>query len=286
MMHRPGEGTARPFPPRGRRGQPSPAVRETFSVETPGALVEAVRRGEAVLFAGSGVSNRAVRVGTKELREAIGGEIRKDYSSYDCGSRSLEDICDEFAALYGRESLVHRLACMIPRDVPPLSTHLAAVRSFRSIVTTNWDLLFEAACARCGLSRPVLAAESDAPLYLPGSPVLLKIHGSVDRPETIVCTTDDYERFADSRSLVSKLMSNLLYGNVVLFAGYGLRDEHVRRLLSRLRRLDGQEVGRRMFAVGHYDEVRARLLASRGMEVIRADAEAFLPLLARAAGTG
>jgi L-lactate utilization protein LutB len=38
--------------------------------------------------------------------------------------------------------------------------------------------------------------------------------------------------------------------------------------------------------VGYYDEVRTRLLESRGMQVIEADAGEFLPLLAKRAAAG
>ena len=78
-------------------------------------------------------------------------------------------------------------------------------------------------------------------------------------------------------------MTEVLHNDVVLFVGYGLRDEHVRRLLSKLRRVRGQWA-RKAYAVGFYDEVRSRLLASRGIETIDADAAEFLPELARRAG--
>jgi SIR2-like domain len=107
----------------------------------------------------------------------------------------------------------------------------------------------------------------------------------VDRPLTLIATTDDYEGYADTHPQLLDHVTDILHNNVVLFVGYGLRDEHVRRLLSKIRRTRGQWA-RKAYAVGFYDEVRSRLLDSRGIEAIEADAAEFLPELARRAGVG
>jgi len=129
----------------------------------------------------------------------------------------------------------------------------------------------------------VLADEADAPNFNYDQHNLLKMHGTADRPLTLVATTDDYEGYADTHPQLLEHLTDVLHNNVVLFVGYGLRDEHVRRLLSKLRRIRGQWA-RKAYAVGFYDEVRSRLLASRGIETIDADAAEFLPELGRRAG--
>jgi hypothetical protein len=78
-------------------------------------------------------------------------------------------------------------------------------------------------------------------------------------------------------------VANLLENNTVLFVGYGLRDEHVRHLLSQIRR-NRQQWTRKAFAVGYYDEVRTNLLKTRQIEVINEDADNFLKELAIQAG--
>jgi ATP-dependent helicase YprA (DUF1998 family) len=86
-------------------------------------------------------------------------------------------------------------------------------------------------------------------------------------------------------------LSELLYDNTVLFVGYALRDEHVRRLLTHIRRQRGVWA-RRAYAVGYFDAVRSRLLDKRNIEAIKVEKptnalasgiENFMPqLLARA----
>lgn len=71
--------------------------------------------------------------------------------------------------------------------------------------------------------------------------------------------------------------------NTVLFVGSGLRDEHVRGLLTRIRRERGQWA-RKAYAIGFYDQVFTKLLATRNIEVLSGAAEDFLPELADKAG--
>jgi hypothetical protein len=157
------------------------------------------------------------------------------------------------------------------------------VKAFRFIVTTNWDLLFEAAYQKINQHYHVLSQESDSPMFNYDQHNLLKIHGSADRPMTLVATTDDYEGYAETHEQLLDRVAELLKNNTVLFVGYGLRDEHVRQLLSRIRRKRGQWT-KKAYAVGFFDEVRTKLLASRQIETIEADADKFLTELAAEAG--
>lgn len=102
---------------------------------------------------------------------------------------------------------------------------------------------------------------------------LLKIHGSADRPSSLVATTDDYENYPETHARLLEKVSELMSNNT----------EHVRHLLARIRK-NRQQWARRALAVGFYDEVRTKLLASRQTEVINAHANSFLTELATQAG--
>jgi hypothetical protein len=251
-------------------------------IQVPNGLIDAVKQRQAVLFAGAGISYGAVKVGGLELRNWIGAEIKKDFPSYDFTTRSLEDVCDEFEVLHDRPKLVDLLAGLIPQNVLPLRSHITAVKTFRFIVTTNWDLLFESAYQKIKQRYQILMEEADAPMFDYDQHNLLKIHGSIDRPRSLVCTTADYEGYPDTHQQLLERVADLIYNNTVLFVGHGLRDEHLRRLLYQIRRKRG-ELQRRNYVVGFYDEVRTRLIENRKMQVIQADAEVFLPKLEKAA---
>jgi hypothetical protein len=246
-------------------------------------LVDAVRNRQAVLFAGAGISWKAIGFGGLYIRDQLGMQIKRDYSDYDYHTRSVEDVCDEYMVLNDRIALVDRLAALIPQDKAPQESHVAAVKTFRFIVTTNWDLLFESAYRKINQHYQVLSQDADAPMFNYDQHNLLKIHGSADRPVSLVATTDDYENYAGTHARLLGKVAELLENNTVLFVGYGLRDEHVRHLLSQIRR-QRQQWTRKAFAVGFFDEVRTKLLASRQIEVINADADEFLVELTNQAG--
>ena len=252
-------------------------------IRIPNALTEAVKQRQAVLFAGAGISVQSIQVTGNTVRDAIGLKIQLDYPDYQFGMRSIEDVCDEYAALNDRMMLVNELAALIPKNASPLPSHIAAVKAFRFIVTTNWDLLFEAAYRQIGQGYQLLAREQDAPSFNYDQHNLLKIHGSADSPLTLIATSEDYEGYSDTHHDLLARVSDLLYNNTVLFVGYGLRDEHVRRLLTRIR-LERGDWARRAYAVGFYDEVRTKLLNKRNIEVLPYSAEDFLPELVSRAG--
>jgi NAD-dependent SIR2 family protein deacetylase len=247
------------------------------------ALVDAVKNRQAVLFSGAGISWKAIGFGGLDIRDQLGAQIKRDYPDYDYHTRSLEEVCDEYVVLNDRIALVDRLAALIPQDKQPQESHVAAVKTFRFIVTTNWDLLFESAYRSINQHYTVVSQDADAPMFNYDQHNLLKIHGSADRPVSLVATTDDYENYIETHARILEKVAELLQNNTVLFVGYGLRDEHVRHLLSQIRR-KRQQWTRKAFAVGFFDDVRTKLLASRQVEVITSDADQFLWELALQAG--
>ena len=83
--------------------------------------------------------------------------------------------------LNDRPTLVDTVASLIPQNLPPLASHIAAVSAFRFIITTNWDLLFEAAYRQIGQRYQILMEEADAPMLNYDQHNLLKIH-RLNRP--------------------------------------------------------------------------------------------------------
>ena len=87
----------------------------------PNALVEAVKQRQAVLFVGAGMSYPALGILGEHVRNAIGNDIRKDFSDYDPAKRSFEDVCDEYVALNDRLGLVNRLAGLINQNIQAIN---------------------------------------------------------------------------------------------------------------------------------------------------------------------
>ena len=96
------------------------------------------------------------------------------------------------------------------------------------VVTTNYDKLAED-----------LATEN-VKSVCPGRPIprsdsrvkVLHVHGSVDVPERMVLTSDDYFHFMEKDTYFSRKLSTLLHENTVVILGYSLGDTNLKAILN------------------------------------------------------
>lgn len=97
------------------------------------------------------------------------------------------------------------------------------------VVTTNYDKLSE---ELAGIDR----AQSIAPgRPIPRSSAPIKVyhvHGSIDFPENMVVTSDDYFRFMGSDSYFPRKMSTILHENAVVIIGYSLSATNLKRIIN------------------------------------------------------
>lgn len=99
--------------------------------------------------------------------------------------------------------------------------------SFR-VVTTNYDKLAEeiagAECQTLTPGRPVPRSNSRVKIF--------HVHGSVDVPERMIVTADDYFEFMRADSYFSRKLSTVLHENTVVILGYSLGDPNLKAILS------------------------------------------------------
>lgn len=120
-------------------------------------------------------------------------------------------------------------------DVPRYGLAPALLASLRTpqAITLNYDELFEAASTDVGSPRVTIPhSESGAE----SGPWLLKLHGSIEEPSSIVLTRDDYLGYATQREALSAIVKANLLTHHLLFVGFGLSDEHFHRIVHDVRR--------------------------------------------------
>ena len=61
---------------------------------------------------------------------------------------------------------------------------------------------------------------------------IFKIHGSVDKPESIVITEEDYNRFDDKAAYLAAKLTTIFVEYPIIFIGYSLTDENIRKILK------------------------------------------------------
>jgi hypothetical protein len=68
---------------------------------------------------------------------------------------------------------------------------------------------------------------------------VLKMHGSVERPDTMVLTRDDFLRFQESETALAGVVQALLLTRHMLFVGFSFNDDNFRRIAHAARRAIG-----------------------------------------------
>ena len=210
----------------------------------PASLVRYLRDGRCVLFCGSGLSAWANLPTWKNLLQEIVKQLGDELPDepLDELNRLLEagkllevaDHCKEGLGRRYNDVLAEHLRGA-QGDIPE-PHKIIAQTPFAAVVTTNYDKLLERSYAAVG-SWPKSPTHRDVdalgPLLFDGSFFVLKAHGDIDRPETMVLTTRDYQEIIHANPAFNSIFSAILLTKAVLFVGYSLNDPDFRLLLDR-----------------------------------------------------
>ncbi len=128
------------------------------------------------------------------------------------------------------------------------ATELESFRKLSSkipaVITTNYDNFLE---KEIFTDFNTLVYPDD--YYFSGSEgygEILKIHGTVDNPDSIVITAKDYEKLQKDSKVVLSRLTYLLCYHPVIFIGYSLRDDEIYNLIydlvSSLKKTDIEKI--------------------------------------------
>lgn len=204
-------------------------------------LAEHARRGRLVPFVGSGVSVSAGLPTWDDLIRDLSRDRLAPESAEEFRRLSVLDQAEVLEDLHGsRAAFTSAIADRTRATRYGLAPALLAGLPTTEAVTLNYDELYEMAAADARRPVAVLPGEAaDA-----GGRWLLKLHGSVSEPQSIVLTRRDYLGYRKGREALSALAKALLLTRHLLFVGFGLADDHfhevvhdVRSVLPRRRRV-------------------------------------------------
>jgi hypothetical protein len=181
------------------------------------------------VFLGAGMSAGAGLLGWNDLLDAVGSSLEPPVTGTDL--ESFSDPRDRAAFLERRlarsgRTLGGELVGRLRASRYSLQHGLIASLPGDEFITTNVDDLFEKACKQAGRPLTVMPHTSTE-----SSRWLLKLHGSVERPESLIFTRDHYSAsIRNSRALLG-LVQAMLFTRHMFFVGYGLRDEDFHELV-------------------------------------------------------
>ena len=247
-------------------------------IPIPEELLEQINRGNALLFIGErivldGEGRAVVDQLTDQLAdrsETVEGdllfpEMAQAYEDEKGRQALVQFIQDELEALGDKPQRIHRL--------------IVGLTDCDVLVTTCFDRRLERAFEEANRPLNVVIGNLDVAFEDERKARLYKVRGSVERVESLVLTEDDYEAFFEDQASISVVLQGYLARKTILFVGYDLADPHFKRLYRKVTTpLDGY--ARRAYAFGGTPAPRVgRWCRRHGIDVVEADASAFLESL-------
>jgi hypothetical protein len=241
------------------------------------SIADMVARRECILFLGSAIHAPAPADSKYDYPASkcppIGGQL-SDRLATACGYPADQDrwnlqrVSWYYELELFRSELVRKVRDEVHKDREPSPILRGLARlGFPIVITTNYDQLYERALTDVAQQQARAAEKSetevaatkakfDKCVYSPNGtirtndcdakpsntrPYLLKMHGDLDQPESIVITDEDYIQFVlrmNDKPLynpVGKNVKTYLTNWPTLFIGYRLSDYNLRLLFKTLR---------------------------------------------------
>jgi hypothetical protein len=201
----------------------------------PSELVEVVRARRAIVLIGAGVSLQAGLPSVDLFIAAMQQRIEQHDPSYrPAASGSLFfAVAADLEALLGTDELrrVVKQLVMPTYFAGTTDSHRAALELFDLVVTTNYDELLERAAAE---DRAIVS--DDATLVdLTDHAAIVKLHGSINRPESLVLTEGELAGMASSHPRVREALVRELRDRPLIAVASSLRDPGLVALLEAAR---------------------------------------------------
>jgi NAD-dependent SIR2 family protein deacetylase len=212
----------------------------------PDDLVNSLKAGRVRLFVGSGVSAAAGLLGWNDLIRRMKAIIKRENRTYSpselqrfLSTADYLDVAEVFRQTVHDHRYFSFLREQFRKDVPPCELHTLIGRlHVTTVLTTNYDKLLEATFRRKAHSDPAVIVYPEQLGYVDPSEVrIVKLHGDIDHPSSLVLTRTDYSQFQRRRQDFVKELQVSVNDHTVLFIGFGLRDSNFRRIYDDARQL-------------------------------------------------
>ena len=202
-------------------------------------LIGAIRKRQAILFAGAGVSMTVGLPSWQTLIEHIAEELDVDLSGFSESDINYLTLAEFYRI---RQGSIGPLRSWMDRNWTIQEDKLKASRvhelicrlDFPIVYTTNFDRNLETAFDMHGRDYVKIVNAKDIARVQEGLPQIVKYHGDFDDDKSIVLAETDYlDRLSFDSPLDIKFRSDAL-GKTILFIGYSMTDLNIRFLMHRL----------------------------------------------------
>jgi len=237
----------------------------------PPALIEEFQRNNVVIFLGSGMSQNSGAPGWNDILNELRAAFIGDKSPQEIDFYKKLDNLEKAQYLYDKfdkTPIIKKMKDILSR-VEFCDLHRLLVRlPWATMVTTNWDDLVEKACASSGIGCIKIWKDDQVPLSGSEEKTIIKIHGSLDDPCSVVFSESDYASFPEKNRLMQSLFGTLLAYKAILFVGYSYNDYNLKSIVSFVKNSLGDLYRKPYILTLNEDCFSEEYLEKRGLQCI------------------
>jgi hypothetical protein len=193
----------------------------------PSELSEQFARGDIAVFVGAGLSIGAKLPSWIKLMQPLAKAVAYRLPDEDAliTAEALLEVAQLYENKYGLNALISHLRTQLDTHRQPTIVHRLLARfQLDHIFTTNYDDLLERAFEKAGKPVHAVVSDIDLPFWSEARVQVVKLCGSLDRPDSIMVTRDQFQKYTDKREALARRLHTSLEGRTALFLGYKLKD--------------------------------------------------------------
>lgn len=196
-----------------------------------------VQNDEWVLVAGAGLSVAAGYPTASFIVTGLVTRLWPDVSVNEVFYRfSFDEVAGYYESKHGRGALLKAIGELLdtPQRILPTVAHFEAVKKFGTIITTNYDELFEMACLASRVPYVVMTSSQTQSLQS-GKVSIIKLSGTISDASSLRLTSADLKEVMGNSKYFGAVCDSLS-GRRVAVVGHSLRDAHLVKALEESRR--------------------------------------------------
>lgn len=245
-------------------------------------LFELIREEKIILFAGAGTSMSAGYPSGAKLRDILYSNLKSSEKKLIDKNLPLANFAEEFCKIKDdkRKTLNNILLNQFHYYKPKsISWHknLSQIAHIRTIITTNYDELFEKGYAK--KAKLIFNSTHVSDGKSNHQTEIYKIHGHLSNLNTVILTSSDYNNFFKNNSETNVFWSSVktkMASNNILFIGYNLEDPNINLIFDKIYDEVGELGKEHFFLAPNVPEYKISYLRNKGINYINMKSESFL----------
>ncbi|QOS77641.1 SIR2 family protein [Paenibacillus sp. JNUCC31] len=231
-------------------------------------LAEEIASNNAVLFVGAGFSLNAVPIHdhvVSSFKDWTGFMLQLAGKLWEHDAFNKKELLSKIAGdyLYVTQLFIERfgytqfykefLEAVPTQEYQPSDLHRSLLGlPWTEYVTTNQDDLIEKTMKQ--LNVPYHCVVQDLDLSTSLNKKIIKMHGTWERPESLIFSEEDYQNYEEEHPLIALKVKQLFAEKTVFFVGFSLKDTNFKALHRWIQNILGKHQKRAYAYIPNADE--------------------------------